>query len=170
MLLKMVRLIQMCLNEICSRIWVGVGDFAGQCWLWRLSSCTFVVAALGFPTNLGVGQSRLFPASSIKFPTRRSLKSWWVYLAPLEDKQDPTVEYCWIQKVEKQFHVPLEGTFTHRIAVGHMIRIADVTHVLVLPFHDMRFHRVVAVATKISFYWWLDHFSQHVNFSSVLPN
>ena len=61
-------------------------DFDGQCCLWRLSSCrTFVVAALGLPTNLGVGQSWLFPASSIKLLTRRSLKSRWVYLAPRED-------------------------------------------------------------------------------------
>src|SRR5215468_8159160 len=37
------------------------------------------------PTNLGVGQSCLFPASSIKFLTRRSLKSRWVCLAPHED-------------------------------------------------------------------------------------
>jgi len=29
--------------------------------------------------------------------------------------------------VEKQFRVPLEGTSTHRIAVGHTIRIVDVT-------------------------------------------
>jgi len=49
------------------------GDFTGQCWLWRLSSRTFVSAELGLPTNLGVGRSWLFPASSIKFLTRRSL-------------------------------------------------------------------------------------------------
>ena len=29
--------------------------------------------------------SWLFPASSVKFLTRKSLKSWWVYLAPHED-------------------------------------------------------------------------------------
>ena len=29
------------------------------------------------------------------------------------------------------------------MAVGHMIRIVNVTHVLVVPFHDVRFHRVV---------------------------
>ena len=34
-----------------------VDDFAGQCWLWRLSCRTFVAAALGLPTNLGVGRS-----------------------------------------------------------------------------------------------------------------
>ena len=61
-------------------------DFIGQCWLWRLlNRTTLVMATLGLPTNLGVGQSWLFPASSIKLLTRRSLKSWWVYLAPHED-------------------------------------------------------------------------------------
>jgi len=39
----------------------------------------------GLPTNLGVGRSWLFAASSIKFLTI-SLKSRWVYLAPHEDK------------------------------------------------------------------------------------
>jgi len=43
---------------------------------------------------------------------------------------------------------------THQIAVGHMIRTVDITHVLVVPFHDVRFHRAVAVVTKISFCWW----------------
>ena len=60
-------------------------DFAGQCWLWWLLSCTiFAAASLGLPIKLGVGQSWLFPASSIKFLTRRSLKSRWVYWAPHE--------------------------------------------------------------------------------------
>jgi hypothetical protein len=64
-----------------------VDDFAGQCCLWRLSSrTTFVVATHGIPTHLGLRQSLLFPASSFKFLTRRSLKSWWVYFAPHEDK------------------------------------------------------------------------------------
>ena len=66
------------------RRWVE--DFAGQCLLWRLvSRKTFVAAELGLPTNLGMGRSWLFAASSIKFLTRRSLKSWWVCLAPHED-------------------------------------------------------------------------------------
>ena len=61
-------------------------DFAGQCLLRRLlSRKTFVAAELALPTNLGVGRSWLFPASSIKFLTRRSLKSPWVCLAPHED-------------------------------------------------------------------------------------
>ena len=61
------------------RSWVD--DFTGQC-CYR----TFVAAALGLPTNWEVEQSWLLPASSIKFLTRRSLKSRWVYLAPHEDK------------------------------------------------------------------------------------
>ena len=66
------------------RSWVD--DFAGQCLLWRLlSRTTFVAPALGLPTYLGVGWSWLFPASLMKFLTRRSLISWWVYLAPHED-------------------------------------------------------------------------------------
>ena len=38
-----------------------------------------------FSSQSGVGRSWLFPASSIKFLTRRSLKSQWVYLVPHED-------------------------------------------------------------------------------------
>ena len=61
-------------------------NFAGQFWLWRISSrTTFVAAAFDHPTNLRVGQSWPFPASSIKFLTRRILKSQWVYLAPPSD-------------------------------------------------------------------------------------
>ena len=50
-----------------------------------------------------------------------------------------------------------------------MIRIVDVTHEPVVPFHDVRFHGAVAV-TKISFCWWWVHVSQYVNLSPVLPN
>ena len=60
------------------RSWVD--DFAGQCY-----QRTFVAAALGLLTNWEVGQSWLLPASSIKFLTRWSLKSQWVYLAAHED-------------------------------------------------------------------------------------
>jgi hypothetical protein len=63
---------------------------------------------------------------------------------------------------------PLGATSTHWIAVGHTIRIVNVTHVPVLPFHDVRFHGAVAVVTKISFCCWWVHVSQHVNLSSVL--
>jgi len=66
------------------RSWVN--DFASQCLLWQLlSHTTFFVPALGLPTNLGWGQSWLFPSSSLKYLTRRSLKSRWVYSAPYED-------------------------------------------------------------------------------------
>ena len=65
------------------RQWNWVDDFNGQCWLCQLSShSTFVAATLGLPSNLGVGRSWLFPASSIKFLTRRSLKSWGGYIWP----------------------------------------------------------------------------------------
>ena len=72
--------------------------------------------------------------------------------------------------MEKQFHGPLEGMSTHRMTVGHTIRIVDITHVPVLLIHSVRFHGVVAVITKISFCWWWVHVRQHVNLSSVLPN
>jgi len=61
----------------------------GFCWplfvVATLELQTFFAPALGLPTNLGVGRSWLFPFSSIKFLTRRSLKSRWVYLALRED-------------------------------------------------------------------------------------
>jgi len=65
----------------------------GEWWMISLASVVygssqvtqhFFVVELGLPTNLGMGRSWLFPASSIKFFTRRSLKSWWVYLASHE--------------------------------------------------------------------------------------
>ena len=37
----------------------------------------------------------------------------------------------------------------NQIAVGRMIRIVDVIHVPVVLFHDVRFHRMVVVPTKI---------------------
>jgi len=45
---------------------------------------TYFAPTLGLSTNLGVWQYWLFPASSVKFLTRSSLKSRWVYLAPHE--------------------------------------------------------------------------------------
>ena len=50
--------------------------------------------------------------------------------------------------MEKQFRGSLEGMSTHQIAVGHTIRIVDVTHVQVVLFHDVRFHGVVGVIKK----------------------
>jgi hypothetical protein len=72
--------------------------------------------------------------------------------------------------VEKQFNGPLEGTSTHGIAVGHTVRNVDVTHVPVIPCHDLRLHGSFAVITKIPFFWWQVHVSQHVNISSVHPS
>jgi len=51
---------------------------------------TFSAATLGLPTNVGVGRSWLFPASSIKFLTRSSPISRCVYLVP----QKITVTNC----------------------------------------------------------------------------
>ena len=65
-----------------------VDDFAGHCLLWRLlSHKTYFAPALGLAANLGVGQSWLFPASTVKFLTRRTLKSRWVYLTPCENNR-----------------------------------------------------------------------------------
>jgi len=112
-------------------------DFAGQCWLWwRSSRITFVPPVL----FLGVGRSWLFLASSVKFLTRRSLKSRLVYLAPYEDNRIQLLSTVRSRMWKKQFHGPLEATSTHRIAVGHTIRIVGVPHVLVLLFHDVRFN------------------------------
>jgi len=67
-------------KDMRQRSWV---DFAVQCLFWQLlSHKTFFVPTLGLPTNLSVGWSWLFPASTIKFFTRWSPKSQWVYLAP----------------------------------------------------------------------------------------
>jgi len=46
-----------------------------------------------------------------------------------------------------RIHGSLEGKSTYQIVVGHMIRIVDVTHVLVVLFHNVKFHGVVAVVT-----------------------
>ena len=149
--------------------WSWGDDFSGQCLLWLLSSHkTFFAPELGLPTNLGVGRSWLFPASSVKFLTRRSLKSRWVHLAPHEDNSIQLLSTVRSRRWKKQFHGPLEVTLILQRAVSHTIRIVYVTHVPVVPFHDVRFRG--AVVTKISFCWWWVHVSQHVNFSSVLPN
>jgi len=68
------------------RIWVD--DFAGHCLLWPSSSKTLSGPTLGLTPNLGLRWSWLFPASSIKFLTRRSLKSLSVYLAPHADNSN----------------------------------------------------------------------------------
>jgi hypothetical protein len=98
------------------------------------SRTTFVAFALGLRTNLGLEQSWLFPAFSVKFHTRSSLKSWWVYLAPHEDNGSQLLSTVRSRNLKKQFYGPLEGTSTHRIVVGHLIRIVSVTQVPVILF------------------------------------
>ena len=134
--------------------WSWVYDFAGQCWLWQLlSHTTFVASALGLPTNGGGGQSWLFSPSSNKFLTR-SPTSQWVYLAPYEANSIQLLNPVRSRKWKNNFVVHLK---VHRLieqVLSHTIRTVDVTEVPVVPFHDMRFHRAVAVITKISFCWW----------------
>ena len=87
-----------------------VDDFAGQCLLWRLSSRkTFFVPELDLPTNLGMGQSWHFAASSIKFLTRRSLKSRWAYLAPHEDNSIQLLSTVRSRKWKNNFVVHLNS-------------------------------------------------------------
>jgi len=89
------------------RSWVD--DFTGQCLLRWLSSCkTFFVPILGLLTNLGVGQSWLFPASSVKFLTRRNLKSWCVCLAPHEDNCIHLLSTLWSRRWKNNFVVHLK--------------------------------------------------------------
>ena len=127
----------------------------------------FFAPELGLPVNLGMGRSWLFPDSSFKFFTRRSLKSQWVYLTPHEDNSIRLLSTVRFRKWKNNFVVRLK---VRQIAVSHTIRIVDVTHVPVVPFHIVRFQGAFPVVTKISFCWWWVHVSQHVNFSSVLPN
>ena len=52
---------------------ICVDDFAGHCLLWPSSHKTFSAPTVGLTTNLGVGWSRVFPASSIyKFVSKSS--------------------------------------------------------------------------------------------------
>jgi len=86
-----------------------VDDFTGQCFLrWLSSRKTSFAPKLGLPTNLGVGRFWLFPASSIKFLTRRSLKSQWVYLAPNEDKGIQLLSTVRFRKWKNKFVVHLK--------------------------------------------------------------
>jgi len=134
-----------------------VYDFAGQGWLWWLSSrTTFVAATHGLPTNLGVGRSWLFPASSVKFLTGSSLKSWRVYLVHMKI----TVSNCWVlldpeggktiswstwRYIDSSNNCwPYDQNCWHNPCAGCNI-------------HDVRCHGVVAVITKISFCWWWGH-------------
>jgi len=51
--------------------------------------------------------------------------------------------------MEKQFCVPLQGVSTHQIAVGHMIRIVNVTPVPVVFFHDRGFMGQLLFSQKL---------------------
>ena len=89
--------------------WSLVDDFAGQCLLWwLLSRKTSFAPKLGLPTNLGVGRSWLFPASSIKFLTGRSLKSRWVYLVPHENNSIQLLSTVRSRKRKNNFVVHLK--------------------------------------------------------------
>ena len=80
------------------------------CWpvfvRWLSSHKIFFAPALGIPTNLRVGRSWLFPASSMKFLTRRSLKSWWVYFLPSHCQQLQrsalSVSSVWLAQLQKR--------------------------------------------------------------------
>ena len=72
----------------------------------------FLAPKHGLQTNLGVGQSWLFPASSIKFLTRRNLKSRWVYLTPHEDNSIQLLSTVRSRKWKNNFMVHL---MIHRI-------------------------------------------------------
>jgi hypothetical protein len=93
---------------------------SGVCWSWLASICW-----CGFPVSQPLLKSHsAFQPSWLwddldflqllgsKVLTRKSLKYWCVYFAAHKDNS-PVVEYCLIQKVEKQFLGTLEDTLTH---------------------------------------------------------
>ena len=81
-----------------SRVWLMI-SLASACYGDSQVAKHLLCLNLVFQPIWGVGRSWLFPASSIKFLTRRSLKSWWVYLAPHEDNSIHTVFILWCGKV-----------------------------------------------------------------------
>ena len=68
----------------------------------------FLRPKLVFQPIGGLGRSWLFPASSIKFLTRRSLKSRWVYLAPHEDNSIQLLSTVRSRKWKNNFVVHLK--------------------------------------------------------------
>jgi hypothetical protein len=76
-----------------------------------------------------VVRSFLFPASWIKFLTRKSLQSRCVYFVPHEDNKIQLLNTVRSRRWKNNFNSTLEGTSTHRIAVHHTIRTVDVPHV-----------------------------------------
>jgi len=123
---------------------------------------------LVFQPNWGLGRSWFFQL----LQSNSSPEEVWNLGGYIEPHMKITESSCWVlldPQGGKQFH-ELEVMSTHWIAVGHTIWNDDETHVLVVPFHDVRLHGAVAVITKIPSFWWWVHVSQHVNFSAVLPN
>lgn len=58
-------------------------------WQWTVGTrvlLLFALVVLGFPTILEKGWLRHFPVCSIRFLTKRSLKSWWEYWVPCTDQ------------------------------------------------------------------------------------
>ena len=93
------------MNTDGSRVW------------WMISLATLVMATpeshniccgcTWSSNQSGVGWSWLVPASSIKFLARRSLKSWWVYLAPHKDKRIQLLRAVRSRRWENSFVVHL---------------------------------------------------------------
>jgi hypothetical protein len=105
---------------------------AGQCLLIRLSSLTtFVEVALGLPTKREVGQPWLLPPAWNNFLTRKSLKSQCIYFPPHEDNRIQLLSTVRSRRWKNNFYGILEGTSTHQVAVGHLIRTVDVRHMAV---------------------------------------
>jgi hypothetical protein len=136
-------------------------DFAGRCLLWRLSSQNIFCGRTWSSSQCGGGAILALSSFLNQIPHQK--ESQCVYLAP----HDITVSNCWVlfdrENWKSNFAFHLKVRSTHRIAVSHMIRTVNITHVLVVPFHDVRFHRVYAVVTKISFCLWWVHVSLHLN-------
>ena len=76
--------------------------------------------ALSLPAKLGVGWSWLFPASWIKFLTRKSLKSRCVYFAPHKDNRIQLLSTVRSRTWKNNFYGTLEGMSTQLIAVDNI--------------------------------------------------
>jgi hypothetical protein len=86
---------------------------------WNLSFVTLVLAVLGFTTILEKGWLRHFPICSVRFLTKRGLKSWWEYWVSHADRRIYFVSS--VPGNGKKFCCPLEGIATHWIIVGFLI-------------------------------------------------